>query len=161
MTVSTTDQHAMKGIGRRLKQYRLQLNLPLSDLAQLAGLSKTTIVNAEAGANPSLETLIRILRVLGRLDALEAFLPPNTVSPIQLADRQGKLRQRARRTTKHATLPHEYQRAANSTDRQTMTSTAAVVAETPKASMLNGPVVGGPVVRPVNVAPTKVRSKQR
>jgi hypothetical protein len=39
--------------------------------------------------------LVRVLRALGRLDALDTFLPAATVSPLELAS-LGHTRQRAR-----------------------------------------------------------------
>ena len=81
--VNRTDVEIMEEFGRRLKGYRLQQNIAVSDLAERAGLSRTTVANAEAGRTPRLDTIIRILRVLRRLDALDAFLPPPAESPIQ------------------------------------------------------------------------------
>ncbi len=87
MLVQLTDQEVLQKIGRRLKSYRLLQNVSADELAQRAGLSKNTVVNAEAGRNPTLSTLVRMLRGLGRLSALEAFLPEPKVSPIQLLER--------------------------------------------------------------------------
>ena len=97
--VSKTDSEVLAELGERLKQCRLDQNLPLHAVAKMAGLSRTTIVNAENGANPGMETFVRILRVLGRLEALEAFLPGPT--PEQLAKRSRKPRQRARTRVSH------------------------------------------------------------
>jgi hypothetical protein len=49
-----------------------------------------------------METLVRLLRALGRLDQLDAFLPEPTVSPLALLAKQeqapaGRRRARARR----------------------------------------------------------------
>jgi transcriptional regulator with XRE-family HTH domain len=91
-----TDREILAEIGRRLRRYRLAQDIPLLDVAERAGLSKTTVANAEAGRNPTLETVVRILRVLNRLDGLEAFLPTPRVSPIELLERGSKTpRQRA------------------------------------------------------------------
>jgi hypothetical protein len=49
----------------------------------------------ESGQSCALTLLIRILRALGRLDALDAFLPEPGLSPIQLAKLKGRERQRA------------------------------------------------------------------
>jgi putative transcriptional regulator len=40
-------------------------------------------------------TLIKVLRVLGSLDALESFLPEISVSPLALAKFEGKKRKKA------------------------------------------------------------------
>ena len=87
----------LQELGSRLRTYRLQQNLPVEEVAERAGLSRNTIGNAEAGRDPRLSTLVRILRVLGKLDALEAFLPPPPLSPMQLLQNKGRARKRARR----------------------------------------------------------------
>ena len=84
--------------GDRLRTYRLQQNLSVSDVATRAGLNRNTVANAEAGKNPRLETVLRLLRVYGRVEALDAFLPRPTVSPLQLARSRGRIRKRARKT---------------------------------------------------------------
>ncbi len=90
-------EEILQELGGRLRTYRLQQNLPIEDVAKRAGVSRNTVGNAEAGRDPRLSTLVRILRVLGKLDALDSFLPPPTVSPMQLLEMKGKPRQRARR----------------------------------------------------------------
>lgn len=82
-------------VGGRLQAYRLQLNLTVEDVATKAGLNRNTVLNAERGANPRLVTVIRLLRALDRLDALDAFLPPPRISPLALLARPGKPRRRA------------------------------------------------------------------
>ncbi len=93
-----TDNEILKELGGRLRTYRLQLNLSQAELATRAGVGRTTIRDAELGKDSQLSTLVRLLRALGRLGDLDAFLPPPSVSPIQLMKRQGKPRQRARKS---------------------------------------------------------------
>jgi len=97
MIGAKTDREVVREIGRRIRAYRLQQNQSAAEVASLAGLNRNTVVNAERGANPRMETVVRILRVLGRLDAIESFLPPPGVSPLQLIKSAGKTRQRAGR----------------------------------------------------------------
>lgn len=80
----------------RLKRYRLQQNRTLEEIAAAAGVSRLTALRAEAGGNPTLATLIRLLRALDRLDAIEAFLPEPLVSPMEVAARAGREPRRAR-----------------------------------------------------------------
>lgn len=91
------DREILEEIGRRLREYRLQQNVAQAEIAERAELSPTTVKNAERGRDPRLSTLIRILRVLGRLEALDAFLPPPRVSPLAVLRTAGKPRERARR----------------------------------------------------------------
>ncbi len=79
-----------------MREHRLALNLTAETAAERAGLSVTTVLNAEKGKNPTLETVVRLLRVLGRLDTLDGFLTSPTLSPMDLLRRgTRKKRQRA------------------------------------------------------------------
>ena len=84
-------------VGIRLRAYRLQQNLTVAEVAERAGVNRNTVLNAEAGRNPRLETVLRLLRVYGRVESLDAFLPQLTLSPLQLVKSKGRLRQRARK----------------------------------------------------------------
>jgi transcriptional regulator with XRE-family HTH domain len=64
-------------------------------LARDAGVGNRTVRNLERGGDVQLGTLLRILRALGRLDALDAFLPRPGVSPMELLRSGGRERQRA------------------------------------------------------------------
>ena len=89
------DATVLLEIGRRLRRERLNADLGQAALAERVGLSRKTIQNAEDGKNCSLETIIRMLRGLGLLAQLDAFLPDPGPSPVQLAKLKGKERQRA------------------------------------------------------------------
>jgi len=69
-----------------------------AELAETAGVGHATVKRAEAGENIRLETIVKILRALGRVEALDSFLPEPLVSPIRLADQRERGRQRARRS---------------------------------------------------------------
>jgi transcriptional regulator with XRE-family HTH domain len=92
---TTTTDVVLAELGRRLQRYRLQQNRTVRDVAAAAGIGVRTLDRAEAGDNPTLATVVRILRALGRLDALESFLPAPLVSPLELAAMSGRERQRA------------------------------------------------------------------
>jgi len=81
-------------IGERLKQARLNIDSTQSELADRAGVSRKTVMNAEKG-KAQLESLIAIMIGLDLSDNLDAFLPRQGISPIQLARLQSKKRQRA------------------------------------------------------------------
>ena len=97
----TTDE-VLREIGERLRRYRLQQNRKLDELASAAGVGLRTAARAEAGERPTLATVVKLLRALGRLDSLDAFLPEPPVSPIQMARLAGKVRERASRPRKAA-----------------------------------------------------------
>ncbi len=90
-----SDPEILAELGSRLRRYRLQQNLTQADLARDAGIGTRTVRNVEAGGDTQLVTLLRILRALGRLDALDAFLPRPGVSPMELLRSGGRERQRA------------------------------------------------------------------
>ncbi len=98
-----TDHEILAELGRRIREYRLGMDLAAEVVAERAGLSVTTVLNAERGKNPTLETVIKILRILGRLDNLDAFLPPPTISPMGLL-RRGTVKTRQRASGSHGAM---------------------------------------------------------
>lgn len=79
---SATDSEILRHLGDRLRTLRKARALTQTDAAERAGLSRNTLYRAEQGDNPTLLTLVRLLRVYGRLPALEQFLPPADLSPM-------------------------------------------------------------------------------
>lgn len=92
---TATTGEILAELGGRLRRYRLQQNRTIEDVAADAGIAYRTVQRAEAGERPTLESVVRILRALGRLETLDAFLPAPLVSPLQLAELEGRERQRA------------------------------------------------------------------
>lgn len=78
------DPEILRALGRRLARLRKALGLTQGDAADRAGLDRSTVSRAERGDNPNLLTVVRLLRVYGRLDALESFIPEADVSPMAL-----------------------------------------------------------------------------
>ena len=93
---SLSDSAVLKELGKRLAQTRLERNLSQERLATEAGVSKATIERLEAGEPGKSTSLIRVLRSLGRLEALDQLLPEPLPSPIERIRLQGRRRQRAR-----------------------------------------------------------------
>jgi transcriptional regulator with XRE-family HTH domain len=94
-TETLSDNVVLGEIGRRLQIYRLNLNQSQADVAEKAGVSRRALQNLEGGQSCTLALLVRVLRAVGRLDALDAFLPEPGLSPIQLAKLRGHKRKRA------------------------------------------------------------------
>lgn len=84
-----------KELGKRLQSERLNQNIKQATLAEKAGISRRTLVGAERGEPFTIDTLLSILRALGRLSQIDLFLPEPEISPIQLSQLKGKKRQRA------------------------------------------------------------------
>jgi putative transcriptional regulator len=91
---SMTDKGIGAEIGSRIRSLRLRMNLTQQQLSDATALSLNTIKSLEAGKG-KLSSLIAVLRALGVLDAMDGFIPEVSISPLQLARRQGKKRQRA------------------------------------------------------------------
>ena len=100
MWIEMSGSGAMKTIGERMKEIRLRKNITQEEIAWRAGISKLSVVNAEAGKNISLATLIAILRQLGMIENLEQLIPEPTISPILMKKLKGKKRFRASRILK-------------------------------------------------------------
>lgn len=83
-------------IGNRIRQARLNINQTQQQVAEQAGVSRKAVAGAEAG-KVQLETLLAIMQALQLTSQLDAFLPPQPLSPVQLAKLRGKTRQKAGR----------------------------------------------------------------
>lgn len=82
--ITMTDREIMNELGSRLRALRGKRSQ--GEAARLAGLTRQTVSRAELGDNPTLETLVRLLRTYGRLDAVESFIPLPEVSPMALLE---------------------------------------------------------------------------
>jgi len=87
-----TDPEALEEVGRRLRRLRGSLDLTMEEAAEAAGLASKTVARAEQGQNPTLLTLLRLLRVYNRLSALDQFIPEPEVSPMALIRAKGRRR---------------------------------------------------------------------
>jgi transcriptional regulator with XRE-family HTH domain len=90
-----SDKATLMLLGSRVQRERLNRNLTQAELAERAGVGTRTVRYLEAGRQTTVETLIRILRALDKLDALDGFLPEPGLSPLQLAKLKGRERKRA------------------------------------------------------------------
>lgn len=93
--VEVNDRAALALIGERIQRERLNQNLTQAELAIRAGVAARTVRYLEAGRQTTVETLIRVMRALGKLGNLDSFLPEPGPSPIQMAKLQGRERRRA------------------------------------------------------------------
>lgn len=87
-----TDPEILEQLGARLAALRDTTGLNQGEVAERAGLNRTTVSRAERGENPTLLTVVRLLRVYGRLGALESFIPEPDVSPMELIRSRGRNR---------------------------------------------------------------------
>lgn len=98
-----SEKGTLEELGRRLQAQRLNANLSQAEVAHQAGVSRRALQNLEGGRVGTVSLLIRVLRVLGKAQQLDALLPETGPSPIQLAKLKGRERQRASGRRKNPT----------------------------------------------------------
>ncbi|WP_288383879.1 helix-turn-helix transcriptional regulator [uncultured Acinetobacter sp.] len=79
-------------LGERLRKQRLFLEMSQAEVASRSGVGVNTVSNLEAGRNVSVENLVRIAMVLGRLYELQELFQPqlNSVNDILRYENQSK-----------------------------------------------------------------------
>lgn len=92
-----SDGTVLRELGSRLSRTRLERNLSQEQLANEAGVAKSTVERIEAGREVKLTSFVRILRALGQLEELDRLIPEPLPSPIERIRMQGRRRQRATR----------------------------------------------------------------
>lgn len=88
--ISATDGEVMVWLGERLRALRETRRLTSIQAAAQAGLSRRTVYRAEHGENPTLLTIVRLLRLYGRVEALAEFLPEPEISPMALLEERAR-----------------------------------------------------------------------
>jgi transcriptional regulator with XRE-family HTH domain len=91
-----SDPQVLEAIGQYIKARRLDRGLTQVVLAKHAGVSLPTLQRLEGKGQAKVESLVRVLRSLRLLDALEGILQPPPVSPMALATNTKPPRVRAR-----------------------------------------------------------------
>lgn len=99
------DEALLKDLGERLARRRLELGWTQTQLAEAAGLSRSTVERLESGHSVQLLGFLRLLRALGLLADWGAWLPEAGPGPMALLKGKGKPRQRARPSQKAAPAP--------------------------------------------------------
>ena len=84
------DESVLKELGQRLSQLRLNRNLTQESVAKNAGITRPTIVRLENGLPTDFISLIRVLRALGLMNCIDALVPPQSTSPIEIARMEQK-----------------------------------------------------------------------
>lgn len=95
-----SDSAIMETIGTFIKHHRLEQNKTQSQLAEDAGINRSTLVEFEKGMRSNTITFIQLLRALNLLHILKEFQIEQQISPIQLAEMEQAKRRRASKTKK-------------------------------------------------------------
>jgi transcriptional regulator with XRE-family HTH domain len=98
-----SDTTILKTLGQKVRSWRLKADMSQAILADAAQVAVSTVAALESGKNISMIGLVRILRMLGKLDALTPFLEDEPPSPIEYEKiMEGKkMRKRASKNTRH------------------------------------------------------------
>src|SRR5476651_19072 len=91
------DQAVLDELGRRIARTRLERNIGQAELGAEAGVGVATVQRLERGRSVASTSLIRVLRVLGLLEALDRAVPELLPSPIEQLRLRGRQRRRAGR----------------------------------------------------------------
>jgi transcriptional regulator with XRE-family HTH domain len=93
----TTDDAVLAELGRRLERHRVARNLTQAELAQETGIGRATLQRLERGQSVQLTSLVKLLRALELLPAIDDAVPASIDLPIaQLEREQRPTRQRVR-----------------------------------------------------------------
>ena len=90
-----SDPAIVKTIGAFVRHHRMEQNKTQNDLAQEAGVNRSTLSDFENGTRVNIITFIQLLRALNLLHVLEQFKIQQQLSPIQLAKMDQAKRKRA------------------------------------------------------------------
>jgi transcriptional regulator with XRE-family HTH domain len=82
-------------LGQRLEGLRLSRNITQAELAERAGVSRSTLTRLAEGRGVSLDSFVRVMRALGLADHLAALLPDPSMRPVERLRFEGKERKRA------------------------------------------------------------------
>ena len=108
--LAQTNTSLMQLLGGFVKTKRLQLNKTQQQIADAAGVDRTTILKLENGSGSNMLSFIQILRAIGELPVLKNFVINEPISPLLLAKMMKQKRQRAGYATKKnlptAPAPH-------------------------------------------------------
>jgi transcriptional regulator with XRE-family HTH domain len=98
--VEMPDKAILTQLGEFIKATRLDQNKTQQELANMAGVNRSTIVQLESGAGATMMSFIQVLRALDQLNLFESFQHMPVISPLLLAKQQQAKRQRARTINK-------------------------------------------------------------
>lgn len=89
-----TDQAILRELGERLQRRRIDAAWTQARLAEEAGVSKRTVERMESGESTDILMLLRVLRALQLVAALDGLVPELPQSPLALLRSRGRVRKR-------------------------------------------------------------------
>ncbi|MDP1973385.1 helix-turn-helix domain-containing protein [Sediminibacterium sp.] len=91
-----SDRQILVELGRFIKTTRLQQNKTQQQIAEIAGVNRSTIVQIENGSGSTMLSFIQVLRALEQLHQFETFQLKPIISPLILAKQELEKRKRAK-----------------------------------------------------------------
>ena len=97
------DNVIQQRIGEKIKKLRLKQNITQKNLSDISNVSLSTIKKVERGEIASFDSLLRILRILGKLDIFQPLIEEEQLSPNEYYElmKSAKKRQRKRAVSKY------------------------------------------------------------
>lgn len=74
-------------LGERVRKLRIMHRMTQEDLAERAGVSVRAVRDLETGAGSKVDTLLRVLKAVQSVDALDAIAPDIGVDPMAMLRR--------------------------------------------------------------------------
>lgn len=90
-----SDKALLQTIGKFVQWHRLSQNKSQDQIAEAAGISRSTLSLLERGEKVRIDSLIQVLRVLDLLHIMDVFKVKEQISPIDYAKLQKKQRKQA------------------------------------------------------------------
>ncbi len=100
------DTMIQQRIGNKLKATRLKQNITQQSLAESAEVSLSTVKKIENGEISSFGSLLRLLRILGKLDALQSLVEEEPLSPNEYYNQVHAAQKKARKRAV-GRIPHK------------------------------------------------------
>jgi transcriptional regulator with XRE-family HTH domain len=92
-----TEDAVLAELGERLERHRVERNRTQAEMAEDAGIGRATLQRIEAGESVQMTSMLKLLRALDLLGALDAAVPRAIELPIARLEREQRgRRQRAR-----------------------------------------------------------------
>src|SRR3546814_15063182 len=84
----------LSDLGKQIEAYRISRNLKQAELAEMAGISRSTLARLEAGNGGTIDSLARIMRALEIEDRLLDVMPDDKLRTLDPRSDTRKARQR-------------------------------------------------------------------
>ncbi len=91
VTYGMSDDAIQVYLGLQMKQMRLNARMSQKELAERAGVARSTITSMENGKGGTVATLIALLRHLQKLNVLDVFATEAPQSPLAIARNKGRM----------------------------------------------------------------------